>query len=513
MRSTFYGLEISKTGLFIAQQQLDVTGHNMSNTNTVGYTRQYVSTQALPPVGDPTFIAVDRRGLSGRGVETLNINQIRNPFLDYQYRKENAVAYTWTAKEQYFGNVEALFNGELEKLDSTTGMTKMFANFYTALNELQTDVSNTSLRENVVKTAQQLTESMNSHYTRLMDQQNTLDEAVRISVEEVNDIAYQIAALNKQIYSFEMNGARANDLRDQRNVLLDTLSGIVNMETREDGNGQLTVLIDGKALVRHDETSTMLAVADVPNPVEGGPLLYGIYWADKNGDPITSRPIEIENGALRGYMDIRDGDAKTNVGVPYIIHQLDELCRTIAKDFNEIHQKGWTIPTSSTANSLTNVEFFDTKGDLTTVRAKDFSLSQLVLDDPRNIACSSDQINKPGEENTQQTNNKNLLELIALVNKRDDVTTKPDNFDTRYQTILTLISTEQNRNITNAKAQNSVRDQVDEQRVSVSGVSVDEEMTNLIRFNHAYQASSRMITAIDEILDILINRMGLVGRS
>ncbi|MGI6152240.1 MAG: flagellar hook-associated protein FlgK [Christensenellaceae bacterium] len=509
MRSTFYGLEIAKTGLFTSSNQLDLTGHNISNVNTVGYTRQRFSTAALPPLAENTYINVDRRSVSGRGVETICIEQIRNPFLDYQYRKENATATGWNMREQYFEYMEALFNDELEKIDTNSGMTSIFKTFYNALYALTESPADQNVRTNVRENALKLTESMNYYYDRLMAQQDTLNETIRVSVNEINEIMVQIADLNEQIFGYELNGARANDLRDTRNVLLDTLSGIADIEFSEDSNGQLRVKLDGRTMIHHTRYNPLAVNDDVPNPVDptdAGINLYGIYWADADGNP-TSEAVTVRSGAIHGYLSVRDGADSENVGIPYVIEQLNALCAKVAREFNEVHRQGYTIPKDINDTSVNGVDFFD---ESVPVTAKNFKLSAAIMASVWNIAASEDPVGYG--ENEQMGNNKNALLLTDLIHKTDE-SGKPVNLDAGYKELLTLISTELGQIHTKAKTQSTMLGHIDQQRISISGVSLDEEMTNLIRFNHAYSAASRMITAIDEELDTLINKMGLVGRS
>ncbi|MDL2238559.1 flagellar hook-associated protein FlgK, partial [Christensenellaceae bacterium OttesenSCG-928-K19] len=358
MRSTFYGLEIAKTGLFVSQNQLDVTGHNISNADTIGYTRQRLATQAMPAGFGGTFIGVDNKSTAGRGVNTIHIEQVRNPFLDYQYRKENAVTKEWATKEQYFEYVEALFNLELDSIDTTSGLTASFEKFYNALYALSESPEDQEIRTNVRTTATLLVDAMNYYYERLISQQDTLNESVRISVLEINSIAQDVAKLNEQIYAYELTGAKANDLRDQRNTLLDTLSGIIDIDTFEDTNGRLVVQIGGRDLVRHSTYNQMAVEKDVPNNIKGEQDLYGIYWADSSGKAVTTMPVPITSGALKGYMDVRDGDTSGNMGIPYVIDKLNDMCDKVVKQINAVHSTGYTSPSGANGQSVSGINFF-----------------------------------------------------------------------------------------------------------------------------------------------------------
>lgn len=528
MRSTFYGLEIAKTGLFTAQNSMEISGHNISNADTEGYTRQRLDTAAMPPGYGGTLVAVNQRSTAGRGVTTINVEQVRNSFLDYQYRKENSETTMYSVKEQYFEYVEALFNNELDSIETSTGVSKLFSRFYDAMYELQENPERTELRVNLQENAIALTEMMNYYSDRLKEQQNTLNESVKITVNEINTLSKQIAQLNKQIASYELSGAKANDLRDQRNMLLDTLSGLVDITVNEDTGGQLTVEVNGKAIIRHTSSYQLAVSPNAEETLLDGSPKFDVVWADSKGRP-TTLPLEFKSGALKGYMDIRDGSSEDEVGVPFVLDQLDKLCQKIAQDVNEVHQKGYTIPSDEYGESRTGVLFFNVplvkdvngteipgKYDYSQITAANFKLSDAILSNVNNIAASDMPINAKDEngeeisENTQKGNGKIALAMCQLIWKKDDAG-NPDNIDGVYKSLLNAISIEMDDIHNRSSSQEVMQLHLSDQRKSISDVSLDEEMTNIIRFGHAYNAASRVISAIDEELDKLINGTGRVG--
>lgn len=513
MRSTFYGLEIAKTGLFISQNQLDITGHNISNVDTPGYTRQRLSTAALPPAVGNAFIGTDIRSTSGRGVETINIEQVRNPFLDYQYRKENSTTTQWQTKEQYFGYLQALFNNELDDIVNTTGVSTVFSGFYNALQELEKAPSDKEMRVNLQQQAIKMTETMNYYYNRLVEQQDTLNQSVQISVTEINSLAKQIAQLNEQIYGYELSGARANDLRDQRNSLIDALSGLTAITTYEDTNGQMVIEVDGKNLVRHASYKQMAVADNVPNPLNGGKTsLYGVYWADKEGNP-TANMVDFKDGAMNGYLTVRDGNSKENMGIPYVVRELNKLCQKMAADMNAVHEKGYTIPNNG-GTTQTGIKFFHEEFDAdgnSLVTAQNFRISDAIMNDVYNIAASDMPVDDTNV-NDQKGNGKNMLAMCELITKKN-ASGNADNIDSVYRSILSDISVNMEHIEDTYDAQSVMKAHIQQQRKSISDVSLDEEMTNVVRYGHSYNACSRVISAIDEALDVLINRMGLVGRA
>jgi flagellar hook-associated protein 1 FlgK len=240
------------------------------------------------------------------------------------------------------------------------------------------------------------------------------------------------------------------------------------------------------------------------NPIAGEQDLYSVYWTDFNGSPTT--PVNITDGALKGFLDIRDGNDGSNIGIPYVVQQLNAVCQKVVEQFNEVHQQGYTMPIGN-GDTQTDIDFFDPA----CITAKDMKLSGAILADVNNIAASDQPVGVSGETNEHKGNGQIALALCALINKTDAFG-DPDNLNSKYKELLNTISLEQSNIINANKTQTILLANVETQRKSVSDVSMDEELTNMVKFGHSYNAASRMITAMDEALEILINKMGLVGR-
>ena len=540
MRSTFYGFEIAKTGMYTSREELNLTSHNIANVDTKGFSRQRLNTESVPVSKTNTLFRADLSGMSGSGVRTQNVEQIRNKFLDYQYKSETNKASEWNTKEQYFSYIEDIFNNELDAMETSSGLSTMFSSFYSSLDKLVEQPADSAIRQSVIQNAIKLTDSFNYYYGRLSEQQHTLNATIEATVEQVNSIAKDIALYNEQIFSFELNGAKANDLRDQRQLLMDTLSGIVDVRYSEDSAGYFTVTLDGNNLVRHI-SANQLETRTVPNnnTIVGNGDMKAVFWRGASNPMDMSR----QSGSLSGLFHVRDGNTSDNFGIPHVVAQLDSLVKRITKDFNAVHRQGFTIPNGASP-SQSGINFFgpnraafeavynadngtsldaaglaalsdsdlyaDTSSAWDTVTAKNFKVSSEILGNPFNIAASSVQID-PAAGNDHRGNAENARKLSGLIAAKNS-SGNADNFSTVYKGIITAVGTEANHIKKMAAAQKVVVGQIEQQRQSISGVSLDEEMTNMVRFGHSYNAASRMITAIDEQLDILINKMGIVGR-
>ncbi|NCB31213.1 MAG: hypothetical protein EOM66_07365, partial [Clostridia bacterium] len=288
---------------------------------------------------------------------------------------------------------------------------------------------------------------------------------------------------------------------------------------------------------------------------------YSVAWADELGSPSTDPDdaVNLQSGSLKAYIDLRDGSTQGNVGIPYAIAQLNELARGIAQEINEVHREGYTLPfqeadslgtagtvrryptTEDIANggtavtmginaatmpdgteyypSVQGIYFFEVgiDGDYSKITAGNLSVASEIQNNVYLIAASderltvSDELNDDGSLNMQRGNNNNLKKITALYSNKDALG-NADNYASRLKLLVTDIGTQQEKIETLESAQQTRIAAIVEQRNSISGVSLDEEMTNMVRFTHAYNANARIITAIDDELDTLINKMGVVGR-
>lgn len=488
MKTTFGSFNIATSGLFASQRALDTTSHNISNANTIGYSRQIALQRATMPTYDPS-------GIVGTGTETYNIMQMRSNYLDAKYWGQNKTCKEWEVKQDQLETLETVFNEP-----SNTGIRIVMDEFFTALEELSKKSGDSTCRVAVIEKANTLTTSINRNGRELVNAIRDTNFSVKSKVDEVNSLAEQIANLNKHIFSFELGGNKANDLRDQRNVLLDELSSIVNISANEipgpNGNSYMDVKIGGITLINHTSYNKLTTQdEDVAGITDlGGGKISKVVWAG-----VSNQEVRIEGGELKGLIDVRDGDGEgfSYRGIPYYLNKLNEFVKGFTKVFNDQHKLGVDFNGNSGQN------FFYDDG-ATPVDSLNFKVNPDVLADSSLIAASS--------QGNGESNNDNIGLLIKLREKKNMFATldgTPDDFVKSILSALAVDSSQAKRMATNAKA---LVDQTDNRRISMSGVSLDEEMTNMVKFQQAYNASARMITTLDGILDTTVNRLGLVGR-
>ncbi len=487
MSSLFYGLEIAKTGLRVSQQGINLTGHNISNANTVGYTRQRIIQNSIDPCSGTSHISNVGKSTIGGGVAITMIDQIRSDFLDRKFRNENATLNNYNKRAEELDYVETLMN-EL----SDTGISKSMADFFNSITELSIDPVNDEIRTNVQQNALKMIESFHHYYNELTDLQDTYNENMNATVTQINELITSISTYNEQIFGYELSGEQANDLRDKRNVLLDELSGLIDIDYQVNSNGTLVVSCEGTELINHTTTTLLETAADITTG------FHDIYYEG------TTNDFQYTDGKLMAYKNLRDGNTSDNIGIPYFLDSLNTLARSIATEFNSIHTTGYTKPDGATV-STHGVDFFDVPaggyGDIT---AGNLSLSAAVLASVRNIAASSVAVN-----NLTAGNNEIALALAELSSRKDLAIV--GNFEEYINSIVVELGIESAKTQTLSNSQIAIVDNLSERKESISGVSLDEEMVQMMTYQHAYAAASRVLTALDEALEVLINRTGKVG--
>ncbi len=502
MISSFTGLTISTRGLYTSQSSLYVTNHNISNADTEGYTRQITNQSASSPLSSNTGT-----GMLGTGSEVISIEQIRDEYLDKKYWSENESLGEWEVKNDALSELESVLS-EL----SDDGVNAILEDFYAALEELSKDPSSEAARVLIEETGVSFCNYLNKTATSLVEMQEDTNDTIKIKVDEVNALSNQIANLNEQIYNLELNGDTANDLRDQRNILVDQLSKIVDINVKEDSE-HFQITLNGSYLVNHSKANEIECYEINNGSSNDG--LYGIRWEN------TGMTLEATGGELKGYFDYRDGTGVSGEykGLPYYMEQLDEFAQTFAKAFNEGifedgssnysgHAGGVGLDDSTdvrffTFDELSSADFMNsgttTDEIYSNITALNISVSLDIQEDENKIAASSE----IGEEG----NNENINALIELCSDSDMFNKgTPDDF---FNSIITTLGTSTQQATRQAESQETIVNQIENNRLSVSSVSLDEEMANLVKYQQAYEASAKMISVWNEIYDVTINGLGI----
>ncbi|MCW2278821.1 flagellar hook-associated protein FlgK [Heliophilum fasciatum] len=503
MVSTFFGLEIARRGVLTGKMGLDVTSHNVANANTEGYSRQTANISATPSVYVPGMKPASWPGQIGTGAEVAEIKRYRDDFLDRQYRNENARLGEWQSRADTTQRIQMLLNETGE-----TGLSKVIDQFWESMQDLTANPNQSGARSVVVQRGKALVETFNHLDRQLTQLQDSINDDIIGKVRDINNYADQIVTLNGQIMRIEAKqGEHANDLRDKRDLLLDKLSKIVGIEVTEDTTGMINVSIGNFDLVTALERDSFILDPEPINLTDPYSTL-NIRWASSSGI------VEITGGELYGLLESRN---PTGVVVD-TRNRLNNMVKVFSAEFNRIHEQGVTLDqiNKGTANAASGIKFFvQTNSAGALIDPLDIANIKInpLLDDPAQIAAGRpetyDQI--PAATTTFEGDGRNALKLSQLKYAKLDFT-PASTMDGFYNTLIGDLGVAGQQNTRMKDNQTTLTNTIKNQRNSISSVSLDEEMTNMIRFQQAFNAASRMVSAMDEMLDKLINGMGVVGR-
>lgn len=464
MSGLFGGLELGKRALATHQLWLNTIGHNIANVNTPGYTRQRVNTTTTLPIDHPA-------GQVGTGVKATDVHHIRDLFLNNQFRQENKTLGQWAALDKALSQIEAVFSEP--NADSLSDlMDKFWANWSDLANNPESVAARSALKEQT----NLLTSCFHRIYNQLGAIRKSVDDDVALTIEKVNIFSEEIASLNMQIARAELDGANANDLRDKRDLLIDQLSEFVDVNVAEQENGTATVYI-GALTIAEGTSSFKLGTY---KSGAGTIAVNRVVWAG------TNKELKVINGQLKGLLDIRDEI------IPCYLEALDEIAETLITNVNTVHQVGYSL------DGLTGINLFD----ISDTTAGGIKLSSEIQNNVNRIAASLS-----GEVG----DNRNALAIADLRNDKL-MARGAATINEFYHGLVGGIGVEASRATGSKENYELLVGQLDNARQSVQGVSLDEEMTQMIKYQHAFDAASRVITTMDQALDTVINRMGIVGR-
>lgn len=311
MPSQFFGLQIAGSGLRASNAALNTTANNIANAQTDGYSRQKVTQEASNALR--TFTTY---GCAGAGVDTIAIERVRDQFYNVKYWDNNCKYGEYEVKSYYCKTIEDYFND-----DGKTGFKTVFNKMSDALQSVVSNSSSDSSKAQFISSAKALTDYFNNMYGNLQELQKDINLEIKQNVDQINSIAEKIATLNKQINVIELSGAKANELRDQREKLVDELSEIVDVDITEyeitdsnnpdrktGGTRYVVQIAGGQPLVDANDYNTLSYTARSSEQkvnqtdVDG---LYEIHWSNGNEFNLTNAAME---GKLKGLVELRDGN-------------------------------------------------------------------------------------------------------------------------------------------------------------------------------------------------------------
>ncbi|MCS7065046.1 MAG: flagellar hook-associated protein FlgK [Fimbriimonadales bacterium] len=446
--SSFYGIELGIRALRAFQTGMDVTGHNVANVNTPGYTRRRVVFTPTPEY------ALSPRLRLGSGVMAQSIQRLRDMMLEQRINANSADLARLDTLQQQLKQIEGLFNepGEL-------GISARLNALFNAFEELATRPDSLAARQSVIQAASALADAFRSLHREMITRENQLLEQAQARITEANQLAAQLGRLNEQIRAATSSGAEPGDLLDQRDRLLTRLSELVGARAHYAQDGSVMVYVDGHTLVQDGAAFPLPTTLDIAN---------------RSLDS-TPTDIRIQSGELRGLMD-------AIANLRGYRADLNTLASTLITQVNAIHSTGYAL------DNNTGYLFFDgTDASNITLHAD--------ISDPRRIAAASVP-DAPG--------NGGVARALA------DLRTTPQgalggvSITQYYRNLIGRVGNEAQVSKTRAESQQLTVEHLRMLRESVSGVSLDEEAANLVKYQRSYQAAAKMISAFDSLLEDML---------
>lgn len=626
--STFAGIELGKRSLMAQSQSINTAGHNISNADTEGYSRQRVNLRAFDPLYRPELNRAERPGQIGQGIDVQSIERVRDTLLDRQIVGSAHKETYWATREKYYAMLEKVYN-EPHDISIRTNMDK----FWNSWQELSIYPDSKSARQAVLSRGESLVNSVRQRHESLTGIGNIIKGDIEAVVEQVNGYAQQIAEINKEIVRSVAMGDNPNDLYDRRDLMVDKLSALVNISTDIRDPDEFMVHLDGHILVQGG-----IARGFEANPLTDGSGYSEVVWGD------TKNKAEISGGTLGALIELRDVDIR---------HELQEI-NTVAVNFsdlvNDVHKNSvgangrtgldFFVQSPAVVNALGNYDstgdgnfdksyifkfsgsnvldlqqqtglegemrFSGKTGDVTVAYRPTDTIEDIInrindsesevkayLDRDNRLvlkATSAQSSDNPdfvirhvedsgyfltgytgilqgrGAENAfdyNQANAVNALRLndespaqysvaplrnpsaymainqemsldvlsiaagkatanglaengdgsaaveIAAIRNTSVMIGYTRTFDDYFAETVTNIGLKGEQAQINMMSQNAIMADLRSLRDSISGVNIDEELADIIKFQHGYNAAAKFVTVVDELIDTVINRLGV----
>lgn len=507
MNFSFLGLNTGYLGLAAAQEAIDTVGENITNANTPGYSRQTV-TQIPISTFENVAMNSPTGGVLGGGTLVTQITRNRNQYLDTQYWQENTNLGEQQQLQQSVQQIEGVLG-----TTGSSSLSSQFNKFWADWQDLSVNPENPGVRASLVTDAQALASNIRQTYAALKQQQNDTDGQVTSTVQTLNQSVSNIAALNDQIRKAQAAGRPANTLMDQRGQAIEDLSQYLNVQTNDNSDGTVSVFVDGHALVAG---STAYPMQVLTNPTTSH---VDIELTDKTvftyqpagyaagTDTVSANYL---GGQLKSLMNVRDnviGQPLLSGGAPPgLLAQLDTLVRS-------------AFGTSGAAPPPANVNAYQANGvDLNGAVNGDLFFVQQGLSTATNMDASNVDVNaalvanntlvaaaSPPAGANKQGDGSNALAIAQL--QENTALVGGTTQDGYINTMLTNLGIQGQTAQTAVSNQKQILQNIDTLRQSESGVSLDEEMSDMIKYQHAYGAAAKVISTVDSMLNTLINNM------
>lgn len=449
-------LNIGNEALFTSQTELDTTAHNVANANTQGYTRQEVLTSAANPI-QTTY------GFLGSGVQVDGIQGVRDAYVNEQVMNLNSDLSEANINQQTLTSLGGIFN---ETSSSTSGLTSQLTAFFSALQTLSQTPEDTGVRQNVLQAGINVATTFNTLNNQLQDAKYQVSQQIGTDVSKINNLAETIASINKQLLADSGTSKNSSDLQDQLNNAVTQLSNLVNVKIVTDPSGITNITAGGAVLVAAGNAYTfkMTQTSD------------GITV----GRSDSTVPATISSGELAGLINSFDTQ------IPSYSAQLDNIAATFAKTVNAFNSSGYTLSTNGNPPQM-GKDFFQG------TTAGTIQVSQDIVSNLNNIAASSS--GDPG-------NGDNAAAMANVLNS--PVMSNGQSIINAYEALVNGVGTDAQNTDNTVQTLQVQQNQMQAFQSSISGVSLNQELTNMIQYQHSFEAAAKVITTADAMYSTVI---------
>lgn len=463
--SPFFGFSIGVKALSAAQRALEVVSHNIANVNTKGYSRQ----EAVMKTSDPQYIPSLNRSISagqiGTGVNISEVRRLHDKYIEKQLINELQNLGKWDVSLNVLEQIENIFAEPSEN-----GLQNMMDVYWNSWKDLESLPEDNAVRKNLIENSRSLSNFLHSIYKRVELLKSDINTESKNKVSLINHYADQIKELNNLIKDVTTVGDNPNDLEDRRDLLIRELSQTINISIVDSEYGQKDIFIGGTALIRGGNSYNI--EADL-NPATG---FYDIEWEGSNAE------VAVKNGELYSLLNFRD------TYLSDVIDRMDNFVSELITQTNTIHSSGYGLDGSSTG-----YVFFIGSG------IEDIQVNPEIIANIDIIAAANNP-DQPGD-NSNATDMVNLREQLVLGG--NNLT-----FDNYYSNLIVEIAVDTQQCSREMENTNLLIEKINLRRESVSGVSTDDELVEMVKYQHAYNAAARVISTMDEMLEMIIESLG-----
>ena len=555
MSNPFTSLNIGLKALQTQKKSLDVTGHNIANANNKNYSRQRAVHSATDPYPVPGINSPAGAGQVGTGVKISEIKRMRDQFIDGQIREETQKHGQWSRLQQGLHRIELIMNEP-----SQSGLNTAMEKFWQSLQDLSNHPEDSATRSTVRQRGMGVVNTFHNLYDQLQDYKKSLDSDFASTVKEVNSLGQRIADLNQQIDKVEFDGNKANDLLDKRNKLLNELSQKINNKVQTTENNSINITIGGTALIRGNKVNQLEINKNHSNSestvkfenssrnleVESGELKGIIKTRDTVIDNYIDKLDKMAQGFAQKFNEVHQNGFDLNGNKGQEFFKMDsnadhparyiDLTDTIKSDINKIAAGNYSNkPEVVTIDEISNAtdNIYEMEIVENTAGSDDLEITITEKDQDGNIlkaetatANKGDLIDttttvfsslngefefkayQTGEANISLAANRgsgnNAIELANTI-KKDNIINENATVKDFYESVISDLGVEAQRANQMVNNQEVLVNQLENQQESIAGVSLDEEMSNMIKYQQAYNAAAKVISNTNKMLDNLMN--------